>query len=358
MPQQALLATIIPMKKMLLITGGTGFLGVHIARRALKDGFTVTLLDIAPLDAKDLIGKVTVIKADIRDKKKIIPAFKNQTHVVHAAAALPIQKTKQAIFSTNIDGTRNVLDAAYKNKVKRLVFISSTALYGVPKHLPEEEDSPIDPIGYYGESKLAGEKLCHAYMKKGLAINIIRPKTFLGPERLGVFELWFEAIYRGKRVFLLGNGKNPYQLLAVSDVVDAILKALTSPVKNEIFNIGAKEFTSWKEDIGAVITYAKSKSVVTGLPVKPSQVILGILETLGVSPIAAWHYKTLPVPSYVSTKKAEKKLHWKAKKSNKDLLLENYKWYEKNHDTIVNAVGMTHRVGWNFQILNLVSRFF
>lgn len=353
-----LLVTIMPMKKTLLITGGTGFLGVHLTRRALKDGFSVTLLDIAPLDAKDLKGKVTVIRADVRDKKTMITALKDQSYIVHAAAALPIQKTKQAIYSTNIDGTKNVLEAAYKNKAKRLVFISSTALYGVPKHLPEEETSPLDPIGYYGESKMAGEKLCQTYMKKGLAINIIRPKTFLGPERLGVFELWFEAIYRGKRVFILGDGTNAYQLLAVSDVVDAIIKALTAPIKNEVFNIGAKDFTTWKEDLGAVISYAKSKSIVTGLPVLPSQIALGILETLGLSPIAAWHYKTLPVPSYVSTKKVEKKLRWKAKKSNKDLLLENYKWYEKNHDTIINAVGMTHRVGWNFQILNLVSRFF
>ncbi len=258
------------MVKNVLITGGTGFLGCHLSRQLLKEGYNVTLFDLAPLDAKDLIGKVTVIQGDINDKKAIENAIKKHDYVVHAAAALPILREKDIIYHVNIDGTKNVLEAALKAKAKRLVFISTTAMYGVPKHLPETETSPIDPIGYYGESKAAGEKLCLAFDKKGLQINILRPKTFLGPERLGVFEIWFEAIYTGKRVFILGNGNNKYQLLAVSDVVDAIIKALTSKTHGEIFNVGAKEFTTWKEDLEAVITYAKTPAKVTGLPVLPS----------------------------------------------------------------------------------------
>jgi len=346
------------MKKRILITGGTGFLGVHLARKFLKDGFTVTLFDIADLDAKDLFGKVAVIKGDVRDKKAVGSAIKNQDYVVHAAAALPIQKSKKLIFSINVDGTKNVLESSLKSKVKRLVFISSTAVYGVPKHLPETEKAPLDPIGYYGESKIMGENLCKEYMKQGLSINIIRPKTFLGPERLGVFELWFEAIYTGKKVFILGNGKNLYQLLAVSDVVDAIEKMLISKVYNETFNIGAKEFKTWQKDLGAVIAYAKSNSRIFGFPVLPSQIILGILEKLNLSPIAPWHYKTIAVPSYVSVAKAEKLLQWHPKKSNSELLIESYKWYEKHRAEVLGRVGIGHRVGWNFKALNLVKRFF
>lgn len=345
------------MLKNVLITGGTGFLGCHLARRLLKEKYQVTLFDLAPLDAKDLIGKVNVIKGDIKDKEAITNALKGQYLIVHAAAALPIQFTKKAIFSVNVDGTKNVLEAALQNKIKRLVFISTTAVYGVPKHLPETETSPLQPIGFYGESKLAAEKLCLDFYKKGLSVNIIRPKTFLGPERLGVFQLWFEAIYTGKRVFLLGDGNNPYQLLAVSDVVDAVIKALVIKKGGEIFNIGAKDFATWRKDLGAIISYAKSKSKITSLPVLPSQVILDLLERLRLSPIAAWHYKTLPVPSYVSTKKAEKILKWAPKQSNQDLLLENYKWYGKHRNEITGKTGTGHRIGWNFKILNLVSKF-
>lgn len=345
------------MSKTVLITGGAGFLGCHLSREFLKQQYKVTIIDIADLDAQDLLGKVTFIKGDIRDKAAIQKATKGNQYVVHAAAALPIQQTKEHIFSTNVDGTRNVLEAALQEKVKRLVFISTTAVYGVPKHLPEKEDSPLDPIGHYGNSKIEGENLCRKYIKKGLEVNIIRPKTFVGPERLGVFELWYEAIYTGKRVFLLGNGSNPYQLLAVSDVVQAIILALNAKAKNEIFNIGAKDFQTWRKDLQYVISYAKSTSRITGLPVLPSQIILYILEQLHLSPIAAWHYKTMPVPSYVSTEKAEKLLGWKAQKSNQQLLLENYKWYEKHREEILHRVGTTHRVGWNFKLLNLMKVF-
>lgn len=346
------------MTKNVFITGGTGFLGCHLARTFLKKGYTVTLFDIAPLDAKDLIGKVTAIQGDIRDKKSLLLALKNQTYVVHAAAALPIQQSRSLIFSINVEGTKNVLDAALKNKIKRLVFISSTAVYGVPKHLPEKEDAPLDPIGDYGESKIAGERICQAYMKKGLQINIIRPKTFLGPERLGVFELWFEAIYSGRKVFILGDGNNPYQLLAVSDIANAIEKALQSRVKNEVFNIGAEEFGTWKSDLGAVIRHAKTKATVVGLPILPSQIILWTLEQLHLSPIAAWHYKTIAIPSYVSIEKAKKKLDWIPKKSNRELLIESYDWYQKHRSEFLGKVGIGHRVGWNFKALNLVKKFF
>lgn len=344
--------------KKILITGGTGFLGCHLARRLIKEQYRVTLLDLAPLDAKDLIGKVKVIKGDIRNKKAVAKALKGQDYIVHAAAALPIQFTKTAIFSVNVDGAKNVLGSSLKNKVKRLIFISTTAVYGVPKHLPETENSPLEPIGFYGESKLAAEKLCFEYYKKGLSLNIIRPKTFLGPERLGVFQLWFEAIYQGKKIFLLGDGNNPYQLLAVSDIVNAIIKALTVKNDGEIFNIGAKKFTTWRKDLGAVISYAKSKSKIISLPVLPSQLILAVLERFNLSPIAAWHYKTLPVPSYVSTEKAQNLLKWKAEKSNGELLLENYKWYEKHRKEILGKVGTGHRLGWDFKLLNLVNKFF
>lgn len=345
------------MQKHILITGGCGFLGIHIARRFLKEDYVVTLFDISPLDANDLIGKVRYSQGDIRDKNAINNAIKGNDFVVHAAAALPIQRTKQVIYSVNVDGTKNVLDAALKHKVSRLVFISTTAVYGVPQHLPEKENSPLDPIGYYGESKAIAEKLCLDYYQRGLSVNILRPKSFLGPERLGVFEIWFEAIYTNRRVFVLGDGNNLYQLLDVGDVAHAVLKALTGKKDGEIFNIGAGEYGTWREDLGFVIQKAHSKSKISGLPALPSQLILTILEYLNLSPLSAWHYKTMPIPSYVSIEKAEKMLKWHPAKSNKELLLESYLWYKKNRSKILNKKGKTHRVGWNFKLLNLLSRF-
>lgn len=343
--------------KRVLITGGSGFLGFHLAHFLLKKGFAVTLLDIEENDLRDIKNKVEFINTDIRDAKKVNNAFKNVDYVVHAAAALPIIHSRKIIFDTNVTGTKNVLDASLKNKIKKVVFISSTAVYGVPERVPETEGDKISPIGDYGESKVEGEKLCRKYSEKGLPVNIIRPKTFLGPERLGVFTLWFEAIYQNKPVFILGDGNNLYQLLDVSDLCDEIYNALITKKSGEVFNAGAAKFGTWKQDLSALIKHAKSKSKIVGFPVLPSQIILGFLEELNLSPIVAWHYKTFPINSYVSTEKAAKYLNFKPKKGNVDILTESYDWYKKHRSELIGKKGNTHRTLWNFKIIDILTKF-
>ena len=132
---------------------------MHLARYFLKKKYTVILLDTAPLTAKDLLNKVEVINLDIRNTKKMERVFENVDYVVHAAAALPIHHDKNYILDVNVNGTKSVLNASLKNKVKKMVFISTTAMYGVPRSLPEKETDPIYPIGHYGKSKADAEKL-------------------------------------------------------------------------------------------------------------------------------------------------------------------------------------------------------
>lgn len=342
--------------KTVLITGGAGFLGVHLSRFLLKKGFNIISVDIADYTAEDIKSKVQIIKADIRNEGELNNIFKNVDYVVHTAAALPIAHDRKIIFDNNVLGTENVLTNALAAKVKRLVFISSTAVYGVPKNLPEKETSPLHPIGHYGESKIEGEKLCLEYFKKGLSINIIRPKTFLGPERLGVFTLWFEAVFQNKPVFILGSGNNLYQLLEVNDLCDEIYNALISKIDGEIFNAGADKFGTWRQDLGALIKHAKSKSKIIGFPTLPSQLILGILESFNLSPIVAWHYKTLPVDSYVDLNKAKKYLKFKPKKSNQDILIESYDWYKTHRNEFIGQKGETHRTIWNFKLLDILNK--
>lgn len=345
-------------KQAVLITGGTGFLGCHLAREFLKENFEVYLYDLVELDAKDLIGKTRTIIGDVRNSDLLNKSLKNIDFVIHAAAALPIQRDKKTIYSVNIDGAENVIKAVIKNKVKKMIFISSTAVYGVPRILPEIENTPINPVGYYGESKVMAENLCKKYSKQGLNYIIIRPKTFLGTERLGVFQIWFEAIYTNKPIFILGNGNNKYQLLAVTDIVDLIIKTIKSSEKNIIINAGAEKFETWRKDLGAVIKFANSKTKIISLPNLPSQIILSGLDKLNLSPITAWHYKTLPVNSYVSIAKAKKIFKWQPKKSNQDLLIESYAWYQKHRNQTLKKQGITHRVGWNFGVLNIFENLF
>lgn len=344
--------------KTILITGGCGFLGVHLARYFLRNNYNVVLLDTTDLTAKDLKNKVIVVNADIRNYSKLEKEFENIDYIVHAAAALPIHHDRNYIFDVNVNGTKQVLKASLKNKVKKLIFISSTAMYGVPRTLPEKETDKIYPIGHYGESKAEAEKLCLEFNKKGLPLNILRPKSFLGPERLGVFTIWFEAIYNNRPVFILGNGNNLYQLLEVIDLCRAIENALTTKISGEIFNIGAEKFGTWRQDLGALIKHAKSKSKIISLPVLPTQIALSILEALNLSPLVAWHYKTFPVDSFVSIEKAEKKLSYKATKSNQDILVESYDWYREHRKEFLGKEGKTHRTVWNFKLVDFAQKFF
>src|SRR5207248_5466585 len=115
----------------------------------------------------------------------------------------------------------------------------STAVYGVPKVHPIDEEFPLHGVGHYGESKIDAEGVVREAMRRGLEAVIVRPKTFIGPERLGVFEILFDWIREGRRIFVLGDGSNRYQLLAVEDLVDAIVRAADAPVAGETLNVGA-----------------------------------------------------------------------------------------------------------------------
>jgi nucleoside-diphosphate-sugar epimerase len=335
------------------ISGGAGFLGLHLARRLLADGHEVRTLDVVPLDEPELERSVEELRGDIRDVGRVRDLVKGADVVIHAAAALPIQASRESIRSVNVGGTENVLLAARDADVRRVVFISSTAVYGVPEKHPIEEDDPLVGVGWYGESKIDAEALCRV---ASVETTIVRPKTFIGPERLGVFEILFDWIREGRRIYVLGKGHNRYQLLAVEDLVDAIVRAATTPeAARETFNVGATEFGTVREDLGALIGHAGSASRLQPVPVKPAEVALRSLELLHVSPLAEWHYKTAHKDSFVDVSKAQRILGWQPRLSNRAALIETYDWYLANRER-VGAAGVTHRVPWNQQALGLLKK--
>jgi len=340
-----------------LVTGGTGFLGSHLARRLIADGIHPVLFDIAPLppDDDDIKDQVTVIDGDVQDREAIRAALEGVSHVIHTAAALPIQVSKKKIYASNVRGARYVLHEAMNAGVKRVVFTSSTAVYGVPRVHPIDEESPMIPLGHYGASKVEAEKICHQYQARGLEVNIIRPKTFLGTGRLGVFEILFEWIAEGRRIPLLGNVTNHDQLLEVTDLVDGIVKAATvEGVTNETMNIGADRYDTLNEDMQALFDHAGSGSKLWRLPARPGEWSLRALELAHLSPLAAWHYGTMWRDSYVEVDKAKRLLGWQPRYSNAEALIRAWDWYVENkgrYDT-----GVTHRVAWQKGALAIMRR--
>jgi nucleoside-diphosphate-sugar epimerase len=335
------------------ISGGAGFLGLHLSRRLLADGHSVRTLDVVPLDDAELESSVEELRGDVRDADQVRALVAGADVVVHAAAALPIQASRASIRSVNVGGTENVLKAARAADVGRVVFISSTAVYGVPEKHPIEEDDPLVGVGAYGESKIDAEGLCRV---AAVETTIIRPKTFVGPERLGVFEILFDWIREGRRIYILGKGHNRYQLLAVEDLVDAIVRAAEVPeAARETFNVGATEFGTVRSDLQALIDHAGSASRLRPIPVKPAELVLRGLELARLSPLAEWHYKTAHKDSFVDVSKAQRLFRWQPRLSNSETLIETYDWYLANRERVGSA-GVTHRVPWNQQALGLLKR--
>jgi nucleoside-diphosphate-sugar epimerase len=335
------------------LTGGAGFLGLHLSRRLLADGHRVRTLDVVPLDDAELEGSVEELRGDVRDPDRVRALVAGADVVVHAAAALPIQAARDSIRSVNVGGTENILRAAHEAALQRVVFISSTAVYGVPEKHPIEEEDPLVGVGSYGESKIDAEGLCRV---AAVETTIIRPKTFVGPERLGVFEILFDWIREGRRIYILGPGHNRYQLLAVEDLVDAIMRAAQAPeAARETFNVGATEFGTVRSDLQALIDHAGSSSHLRPIPVKPAELVLRGLELARLSPLAEWHYKTAHKDSFVDVSKAQRLLGWQPRLSNSETLIETYDWYLANRERVGRA-GVTHRVPWNQQALGLLKR--
>jgi len=253
-----------------LVTGGSGFLGINLIRYLVNKGHSIVSLDTAEFDYPDMKNKIKIFKDDIRNKELVSNLMPGIDIVIHTAAALPLYPEKE-IFSTDIDGTSILISEAYKNKVKRFVHVSSTAVYGIPDHHPLYEDDKLDGVGPYGKAKILAEEVCLEYRKKGMCVPIIRPKSFIGPERLGVFALFYDWAKDGHGFPMIGKGNNRYQLLDVEDLCDAIYLCCTLEEKivNDTFNIGAKDFTTMKEDYQSVLDVAGYGKKIVGLPEKP-----------------------------------------------------------------------------------------
>lgn len=342
-----------------LITGGAGFLGINLVRFLQAKGHSVTSLDIAAFDYPDVADKITIITGDVRDRKTVDQAMEHIDIVVHTAAALPLYK-KEDIFSTEVTGTRNVVESAHKHGVERLIHISTTAVYGIPDHHPLYETDKLDGVGPYGEAKIQAEEICLEYRKKGMCVPILRPKSFIGPERLGVFALLYDWAKDGKSFPVVGSGNNRYQYLDVEDLCEAIYLAATGDKTqvNDTFNIGAKEFATVKEDFQAVLDYAGFGKKIKTFPAAPMIQALRVLEFFHLSPLYKWVYETVSKDSFVSIEKAEQVLGYKPRYSNKDALIRNYQWYLDNLSKFEKSSGVSHRVPWKQGALRLAKVFF
>jgi nucleoside-diphosphate-sugar epimerase len=341
-----------------LVTGGSGFLGINLIRLLLARGVRVRSLDIAAFDYPER-DRIDARLGDIRDAAAVDAAMSGVDAVVHCAAALPLASL-QDIRSTDVDGTGLLLEAALRLGVPRFVFISSTAVYGIPGPAPIDEQAPLRGVGPYGQAKIDAEALCEQARGRGLCVPVLRPKSFVGPERLGVFELLYDWASQGHGFPLLGRGDNRYQLLDVDDLCEVIWLCLTLDRArvDTVFNVGAQQFGTMRDNIQAVLDRAGHGRHAVALPARPAIALLRLLEALRLSPLYRWIYETAGHDSQVSIERLRKQLGFTPRHSNRDALQRNYDWYLAHRAEFQGRHGISHRVPWRHGVLDLAKWLF
>lgn len=341
----------------IVLTGAAGMLGTALLRRPWP-GVTWTAVDVRPL-APAVRDRATFVRSDVRDTEAMTAALRGADVVVHSAAALPSHAAAE-IRSVDVGGTESVLRAARLAGVDRFVHISSTAVYGLPRYCPTPEDYPCEPVDAYSAAKLGAETAVLRQRAQGLCAPVLRPKTFLGEERLGLFAMLFEWADEGRHFPLIGGGRVVTQMLDVDDLCDAVQLACTGPddAVNDTFNIGAREFRTLREDFQAVLDAAGHGRRVVTVPVGPAVAVLRALAALRLSPVYKRLVHKLVRDSYVSIDRAADRLGFNPGYSNEQALIKTYNWWRATAAGGRRSAGRTHRDPWRQGALSLAKALF
>lgn len=335
-----------------LVTGGSGFLGNLIIKRLLEAGHDVISLDIwqDPMAAKEIEFR----KVDVRNYDSVRTAMQGVDMVHHNAALVPLTKSGKDFWSVNVEGSKNVANAALNAGVRTFIHMSSSAIYGAPKELPITSSTPTRPIEIYGRGKLAGEMAVRDILD-GSEVNSIsiRPRTIIGKERLGIFKILFDWISEGRNIYTIGDGQNLFQFVHAHDLMDAYM-IIAKLEKSGAYNVGTDSFGTLNEALENVINHAGSQSHVKHLPRNLSIGTLKTLDKLKLSPLAPWHYLTYDKPFYFHVNNLIE-MGWRPKYSNDQMLAEAY-------DSVQNMVSTTeefsaHRKRVSEGMLGLLRKF-
>jgi dTDP-glucose 4,6-dehydratase len=342
------------LKGPVVVTGGAGFLGREVLTQLLAQGQTdIRLIDLAPFEGPVPEG-ARFFKADLRTSD-LTEAFAGAKTVLNLAACqyhTPLAKSTYDLpfFEVNVDAMARVIEAAEKAKAERHVFVSTNMVYGLPQKLPLPEDHPTEPFGPYGQSKLKAEALVKASHDRrgrsaetgGLDSAIVRPGLIIGPGRGGVIARVFDWILADKPIWLVGNGKNHYEMMHVADVASLVLAAGAHHGFG-IYNCRAKEVPTMREWMQAVITKAGSRSRIFGIPGAPLKFAFRYLEMIRLSPLRKDQYLIADRDYYMSSANAEKELGWSPKWTGTDAILDTFRWYTSRNSERANPVARVQK---------------
>jgi nucleoside-diphosphate-sugar epimerase len=313
--------------KIALVTGGSGYFGSVLVKKLIKEKYKVRVLDLNYPDNPE--ATVEYILGDIRDLHTCMVAAIGIDVVFHNVAQVPLAKDSAKFREVNIVGTENICDASKQNGVKNFVYTSSSAVYGKPLKLPVMSEDPKIPVEAYGQAKLEGEFICKNLMNSGIDVKIVRPRTILGLDRLGIFGILFGWVSEGINIHILGKGDGPYQFIHAEDLAEGIIRA--SKLKGNFeFNLGAIEYGTFKEDLQQLCNFSNTGSRVISLHewvVRPS---LKFFSYLRVLPFASYQLHLYSKPMYFNSEKEWQRLGYTPRFSNSEMLIESYRNFLEN----------------------------
>jgi nucleoside-diphosphate-sugar epimerase len=335
-----------------LVTGGSGYFG-SVVVRALRDrGYRVRVLDLN--DAADRPADVELVQEDICDYSAVYKACEGVDIVHHNVAQVPLARDRALFESVNIGGARTLLEACRARRVRKVVNVSSSAVFGAPSRNPVDETVQPHPMEAYGAAKLAAERLAAHYIARGLDVTTIRPRTILGHGRLGIFQILFELVRLGKAIYVLGPGDNRYQFVHADDLADACIRAGESKGP-AVLNIGAERFGTMRQLLEALVRHAGTASVVRSVPMAPAVAAMNACSSLGLSPLGPYHSLMYGREMFFDIAPARKLLGWEPRFSNEEAICESYDAYLRDREDVLQRRDASHHLsGVRFGVLGLL----
>lgn len=275
-----------------LVTGGAGFIGSHLVERLLREGHRVTVLDNfddfydPAVKRRNLAGpsamaSFRLVEGDLRDEKLLEKIFKGGeietvAHLAARAGVRPSIQNPMLYADVNIRGTMTLLEACRKSGISRLVFASSSSVYGNNPKVPFSEDDAVDhPISPYAATKKAGELLCHTYHHLfGMDIACLRYFTVYGPRQRPEMAIhqFTRLIHQGKKICLFGQGNSQRDYTYVDDAIEGTLLALSKRHGYQIYNIGESQTISLLQLVQTIEKLLGQKALLEHLPEQPGDV--------------------------------------------------------------------------------------
>ena len=284
-----------------LVTGGAGFIGHHLVRRLLADGYEVTVLDNFATGRRERLESpdVTLVEGDLRSYERAHTAVRGAELVFHLGALPSVPRSVQDPLTTsavNVDGTLNVLLAARDEGVRRIVFASSSSVYGANPALPKREDDQPLPVSPYGVSKLAAEHYCRSFgIVYGLETVSLRLFNVFGPgqdptsQYAAVVPRFIDAIANGEAPVIYGDGSQTRDFTFVADVVEAFVAATNSDAAaGEIINVAAGAETSVMELARLLATLFATEVTPRFEPARPGEVSRSVADSRKARRLLEW----------------------------------------------------------------------